>query len=109
MSEEAGAVRAVLRALIAAALRDDDPANPFLEEARRHHGGLPSTLDLTPDRLDGLFAMAVREAEAPAARTEERRVSMTLPVRCPLRLDDLGAGFDAAALANRIRTSAGTG
>lgn len=101
--------RAVLVALVRAALRDDARAAPHLAEARRLALDLGSAPDIAQERLDGLWTLAVRTAEAPGEQGEETRVSLTLPTRCPLDPATLTPGLDVVEAVARIRGSAGTG
>ncbi|MGY2048444.1 hypothetical protein [Methylobacterium sp. JK268] len=103
-------LRALLATLVKAALIPDPVRLAgFRAEAAAQHRALAGR-DLSGLKLDGIWALAVRDAEAPALRAEETAVSLTLPQTCPLPLDALtGQDFDFEAAAARVRASAATG
>ncbi|AWN48753.1 hypothetical protein DK419_22315 [Methylobacterium terrae] len=106
----AATLRALLATLVKSALvADEARIAAWRREAAELHERLAGQ-DLSALKLDGLWALAVREAEAPDLRPDETRVSLTLPQACPLALADLaGPGFDVEAAADRVRQSAATG
>lgn len=106
----AATLRALLATLVKAALiADKARITAWRREAAALHGRLAGR-DLSGLELDGIWILAVREAESPELRPDETQVSLTLPQACPLPLDAVaGPGFDADAAIERIRKSASTG
>ncbi|AWN41450.1 hypothetical protein [Methylobacterium durans] len=105
-------VRTLLANLVKAALMSEDRASLlWREEAAQALASLRADPEgLTGLKIDGLWSLAVQEAEAPDLRAEEGRVSFTLPANCPFALDELGApGFDIDEAVERVRKSAATG
>ncbi|AWN50339.1 hypothetical protein [Methylobacterium sp. 17Sr1-1] len=106
----AATLRALLATLVKSALiADEARLAAWRREAADLHGRLRGQ-DLSALKLDGIWTLAVREAEAPELRPDETQVSLTMPQSCPLSLDELtGSGFDADAAIDRVRKSASTG
>ncbi|KMO35651.1 hypothetical protein VQ02_17005 [Methylobacterium variabile] len=106
----AATLRALLAALVKAALiADEARVAAWCREAEEMNRRL-SDQDLSGLKLDGIWTLAVREAEAPALRPDETQVSLTMPQACPLPLDALaGPGFDVDDAVDRVRKSASTG
>ncbi|TNC08217.1 hypothetical protein FF100_29800 [Methylobacterium terricola] len=106
----AATLRALLATLVKAALiADEARVAVWRREAAELHGRLAGQ-DLSALKLDGVWTLAVREAEAPDLRPDETQVSLTLPQDCPLALDAVaGPGFDFDAAVDRVRKSASTG
>ncbi|MDR7038544.1 hypothetical protein J2X36_003310 [Methylobacterium sp. BE186] len=105
-------VRTLLANLVKAALMSEDRASLlWREEAAQALASLRAKpAGLAALKIDGLWSLAVQEAEAPDLRPGEGRVSFTLPVQSPLSLDELAApGFDIDEGVERIRKSAATG
>ncbi|MET7241933.1 hypothetical protein ABZT49_01055 [Methylobacterium sp. EM32] len=103
-------LRTLLATLVKSALIADEARTAaWRREAVDLHGRLGGQ-DLSALKLDGIWTLAVREAEAPDLRPDETQVSLTMPQSCPLPLDDLtGPGFDVDAAIDRVRKSASTG
>ncbi len=106
----AGALRALLATLVKAALIPDEARQAgFQREAADLRRELAER-DLSALKLDGLWGLAVRDAEAPDLRPEETQTSLTMPQTCPVALDALvGPHFDFDAQVKRVRESAATG
>lgn len=106
----AATLRSLLSTLVKAALIADEAREAgWRREATALHQDLAGR-DLSGLKLDGIWTLAVREAEAPDLRPDETLVSLTLPQDCPLTLDAVaGPGFDYDAAVNRVRKSASTG
>ena len=112
MSDIGRTVRTLLASVVKAALMGDDRASLLWREEAvraldtvRAQAGAAAALT-----FDGLWVLAVREAEAPEYADQEGRVSFGLPVQCPFTLPDLLApGFDVDAAVERVRKSAATG
>ena len=105
-------LQTLLADLVKAALISDDATSlRWRDEARRAHAVLASDPSAVAGlKIDGIWTLAVREAEAPAFRASETRVSFTLPVACPFSLADItDPGFDIDAGVERIVGSASTG
>ena len=112
MSEPASETRSLLANLVRAALMSDDRASALWREAaRREQAGLAAD----PGRVaglnvEGLWTLAVREAEAPEFRDAESQVEFGFPALCPFRLDELTASnFDVDRAVDHLRKSAATG
>jgi hypothetical protein len=98
-----------LRQVKAALIADEARVAAWCREAEEMNRRL-SDQDLSGLKLDGIWTLAVREAEAPALRPDETQVSLTMPQACPLPLDALaGPGFDVDDAVDRVRKSASTG
>ncbi|UHC15386.1 hypothetical protein LRS73_23210 [Methylobacterium currus] len=106
----AATLRALLATLVKAALiADEVRLAAWRQEAAALHGRLAGR-DLSGLKLDGIWILAVRGAEAPALRPDETQVSLTLPQACPLPLDAVaGPGFRFDEAVGRVRKSASTG
>lgn len=105
-------VRTLLASVVKAALMSDDRASLlWREEAIRALDTVRAQADAAGSlKLDGLWWLAVQEAEAPDLADQEGQVSFGLPVECPFSLDELIApGFDVDAAVERVRKSASTG
>ncbi|GBU18283.1 MULTISPECIES: hypothetical protein [Methylobacterium] len=112
MTEAASTARTLLSGLVKAALMSDDRASLlWREEAARGLAALRAAPEAARAlRLDGLWTLAVQDAEAPEFREEEGRVSFGLPAACPFGVEELldeGFGLDEAV--ERVRKSAATG
>ncbi|TGD94707.1 hypothetical protein [Methylobacterium nonmethylotrophicum] len=106
----AATLRALLATLVKAALIPDEArVAAWRREAAELHGRLAGQ-DLSALTLDGIWTLAVREAEAPDLQPDETQVSLTMPQSCPLTLDEVaGPGFAFDAAVDRVRKSASTG
>lgn len=105
-------VRTLLASVVKAALMSDDRASLlWREEARRALQGVRDQAEAARAlKLDGMWTLAVREAEAPEFIDQETQVQFGLPAACPFTLDELVApGFDVDAAVERVRKSAATG
>ena len=106
-------VRTLLANLVKAALMSEDRASAlWREEAAQALASVRARPEAVEGlKIDGLWSLAVREAEAPDLRAEEGQVSFTLPVDCPFTLGEFVAqgGFDIDAGVERVRKSAATG
>ena len=109
-SQASAALRRLLVALVKAALVSDPTLTARYRddaaEAQRPVAGLgPSGV-----KLDGLWTRAVAEAEADRDVRRSEDANPTLPVTCPLALEDLtGPAFDPGAAASRIRETSSFG
>ncbi|GJE16858.1 hypothetical protein [Methylobacterium marchantiae] len=105
-------LQTLLAGLVKAALISNDAESlRWREEARRAHAALVSDADAARTlKIDGIWTLAVREAESPEFQAREGRVSFGLPPACPFTLDDLiDPGFDVDLAVERIVGSASTG
>lgn len=112
MNESVNRVRAVLAALIKAALvSDDGKSRGFRDAARAAQQALAADPpDAASVRVDGAWTFAIADAETPELVPGEGRVSLTLPRACPFTLDELFMpSFDVGTAVERIRKSASTG
>lgn len=109
-TSSAATLRALLATLVKSALiADDARLAAWRREAAEMQGRLAGQ-DLSALKLDGIWTLAVRDAEAPDLRPDETQVSLTMPQSCPLALGELiGPGFDVDAAIDRVRKSASTG
>lgn len=101
----------ILTLLVQAALVSDDEASL---EYRQHAGERQRSLAAEPGgnalNLEAAWTRAVPEAERPELRESEGRVSLTLPVRCPVPIELLlNPAFDVDEVVNRIAAAAATG
>ncbi len=112
MNENAVRVQAVLANLIKAALVSDDALSlDFRKKAAAAQRALAADPP-PPDsvKIDGIWTLAIREAESPDLQPEEGRVNLTLPQTSVIALDELAApDFDVDAAVERIAQSASTG
>ena len=105
-------VQTLLAHLVTAALMSDDADSAkWRAEAAQAHAALVADPAASEGlKIDGLWTLAVREAEAPDRQEAEGRVSFGLPAACPFTLGELSEpGFDIEAGVERIRNSASTG
>lgn len=111
MEHGASRIRSLLANLLRAALISDEARSAaFRDAAARDHAALRTEPPGAAVKLDGLWTLAVRDAEAPDLRAAEDRVALGMPAACPFALDEiLGAGFDLDAAVARVRKSAATG
>jgi predicted ArsR family transcriptional regulator len=112
MDTTARTVRTLLASLVKAALMSEDRASAlWREEAAQAQARLRAEPEAAAAlTLDGLWSLAVREAEAPDLREAEGRVSFGLPASCPFTRAALtDPRFDVDAAVERIRKSAATG
>lgn len=95
----------------AALLSNDHESQQYRLQAQGKQKALASQGDVGFERrLSGAWTMAIAEAEAPKLRDREGRVSLTLPVECPLSVADLlSPQFDTDLVVNRIAGAAATG
>lgn len=105
-------LRHLLACLVKAALMGDDRASAlWREEARQDHARItadPSTVAHL--KIDGMWTLAVGDAEAPEFRAAEGQVEFGLPALCPFTLGEIAApDLDIDAAVERIRQSAATG
>ena len=111
MDATARTTRTLLANLVKAALMSEDRASAlWREEAAQAQAALAARPGAAAAlKLDGLWSLAVREAEAPDLRDTEGQVSFGLPVACPFSLDELTRpNLDIDAAVERIRKSAAT-
>ncbi|WP_336487737.1 hypothetical protein [Methylobacterium nigriterrae] len=112
MDAIARTVRDLLASLVKAALMSEDRASLFWRaEAAQAQAVLSADREAARTlKLDGLWSLAVQEAEAPDLRDAEGRVAFGLPAACPFALSELAEpDLDIDAAVERIRTSAATG
>lgn len=112
MDAMTGTVRTLLASLVKAALMSDDRTSLlWREEAARALAALRKAPEAVAGlTLDGLWVLAVEEAEAPELREAEGRVAFGLPVRCPFSFGEiLAPGFEIDEAVERIARSAATG
>jgi len=105
-------VRHLLASLVKAALMGDDRASLlWREEARQSHARIVSDPSAVASlKIDGMWTLAVGDAEAPEFREAEGQVEFGLPALCPFTLEEITApGLDIDATVERIRKSAATG
>jgi hypothetical protein len=105
-------LQTLLASLVKAALISDDTESlRWREEARRAHAALVADAEAAKSlKIDGIWTLAVGEAESPEFQASEGRVSFGLPAACPLTLDELiDPGFDVDLAVERIAGSASTG
>lgn len=105
-------LRHLLASLVKAALMGDDRASLlWREEARQSHARIaldPSAVAAL--KIDGMWTLAVGDAEAPEFRDAEGQVEFGLPALCPFTLEEIAdPGLDIDAAVERIRKSAATG
>lgn len=105
-------IRTLLANLVRAALMSDDRASALWREAARQ---TQAGLAADPARVaglnvEGVWTLAVREAEAPEYREAENQVQFGFPALCPFTLAELTVGnFDIDRAVERLRKSAATG
>ena len=112
MDTIARTVRTLLASLVKAALMSEDRTSAlWREEAAQAQASLSAAPEAAAAlKLDGLWSLAVQEAEAPDLRDAEGQVSFGLPAACPFTLDALtDPRFDIDEAVERIRKSASTG
>ncbi|WP_027172749.1 hypothetical protein [Methylobacterium sp. 10] len=105
-------LQTLLASLVKAALISDDTESlHWREEARRAHAALVADAEAARSlKIDGIWILAVGEAESPEFQDSEGRVSFGLPVACPFTFADLlDPGFDVDLAVERIAGSASTG
>ena len=112
MNASVSRVRDVLVEVIKAALISDDRESLRCREAAR--AALPPLAADPPEpdsvRIDGVWTLALKVAEAPEFQPAESMVNLTLPRQCPFTLDEIvDPSFDVDAAVDRIRKSASTG
>ncbi|NEU13814.1 hypothetical protein G3T14_17005 [Methylobacterium sp. BTF04] len=105
-------LRHLLSSLVKAALMGDDHASVrWREEARRDHARImadPAAVQSL--KIDGMWTLAVADAEAPEFREAEGQVGFGFPALCPFTLPEItDPDFDIDAGVERIRKSASTG
>lgn len=105
-------LRHLLASLVRAALMGDDRASLlWREEARQDHAriaGDPAAIRSL--KIDGMWTLAVGDAEAPEFRDAEGQVEFGLPALCPFKVEEIvAANLDIDAAVERIRKSAATG
>lgn len=102
----------LLASLVKAALTTDDAASlRWRDEAERAQAALAAEANESGDlKIDGIWTLAVRDAESPDLQASGGRVSLGMPAACPFRLDELKTpGFDVDSAVERIAASASTG
>lgn len=105
-------LRHLLASLVKAALMGDDRASLlWREEARQDHARIAADSEAVRAlKIDGMWTLAVGDAEAPEFRAAEGQVEFGLPALCPFTLDEITApDLDIDAAVERIRKSAATG
>ncbi|WP_018044563.1 hypothetical protein [Methylobacterium sp. 88A] len=105
-------LQTLLASLVKASLISDDAESlRWREEARRAHAALVSDAEAAKSlKIDGIWTLAVGEAESPEFQASEGRVSFGLPASSPFTLADLlDPGFDVDLGVERIAGSASTG
>ncbi|WP_375410369.1 hypothetical protein [uncultured Methylobacterium sp.] len=108
----AGLVRGVLASLMKAALISDDHEGQHWrgEAARQREALLARGGDLSALKLDGIWWMAVADAETPEMRERADRIEYGQPKTCPFTLDALtAADFDVDRAVQHLRETAATG
>ncbi len=104
------ALRRLLAALVKAALVSDPALTARYRDEAADAQRRVAGLDPSGVKLDGLWTMAVAEAEGDRDVRRSEDANPTLPVTCPLPLEDLtGPGFDAGIAASRIRETSSFG
>lgn len=105
-------MRGVLAGLMKAALiSDDHEGQRWRQDAVRQRETLLSrNADLSELKLDGIWWLAVGDAETPDLRERADRVEYGQPKICPFTLDELTAeDFDVDRAVQRLRETAATG
>ena len=108
----AALLRGFLASLMKAALISDDAAGQdFRAEAtRRRQAFLARDGEMPPLKLDGIWWLAVGDAETPEMRERADRIEYGQPKTCPFTLDELTApDFDTDRAVQRLREAAATG
>jgi len=105
-------LRHLLASLVKAALMGDDRASLLWREEAR---GALARIAADPSavaalKIDGMWTLAVGDAEAPEFREAEGQVEFGLPALCPFTFDEItDPDLDIDAAVERIRKSAATG
>lgn len=105
-------LRHLLANLVKAALMGDDRASLlWREEARQDHARIAADPDSVQAlKIDGMWTLAVGDAEGPEFREAEGQVEFGLPALCPFTLAEIAApDLDIDRAVERIRKSAATG
>lgn len=108
----AALVRGCLASLMKAALTSDDhDSQRWRQEAARQREAVAARSgDLGHLKLDGLWWLAVGDAEAPGLRERADRIEYGQPKICPFTLDEITApDFNVDRAVQRLRESASTG
>lgn len=108
----AALVRGCLASLMKAALISDDVQSLHWRQdaARLRHGLVAGSGDLSNLKIDGLWWLAVGDAEAPDLRERESQVEFGQPKICPFTLAELTApDFDIDRAVQHLRETAATG
>ncbi|GJE43836.1 hypothetical protein [Methylobacterium soli] len=108
----AALVRRLLANLLKAALTADDRHSlAWRQEARRIRSQLmanPSALERL--KIDGLWWLAIGDAEAPELRAEEKMIEWGQPKICPITIAEISASdFDVDRAVQHLRETAATG
>lgn len=108
----AALVRGFLSSLMKAALISDDHEGQHWrgEAARQREAILTQTGDLSALKLDGIWWMAVADAETPEMRERADKIEYGQPKICPFTLDEITAPeFDIDRAVQHLRETAATG
>jgi hypothetical protein len=108
----AALVRGLLASLMKAALISGDAEGlPFRREAARLHAALAARPEQVASlKLDGLWWLAVGDAETPELRNRADRIEYGQPKVCPFTLAELTApDLDLDRAVQRLRETAATG
>src|ERR1700712_328123 len=108
----AALVRGFLPNLMKAALTaDDQHSQAWRQKAKRlrsQFAATPSALESL--KIDGLWWLAVGDAEAPELRSEEKMIEWGQPKTCPFTLAEIcRADFDIDGAVQHLRETAATG
>jgi hypothetical protein len=106
-------VRAFLANLQKAALTSDDQHSlEWRQDARQLRAQIMAAdpAALTRLKIDGLWWLALADAEAPELRPEQGRIEFGQPKQCPITLAEIAAPeFDVDRAVERLVKSAATG
>ena len=108
----AALVRGILASLMKAALISDDHEGQRwrAEAVRQREALLAKGGDLSTLKLDGIWWMAVADAETPEMRERADRIEYGQPKTCPFTLDAITArDFDIDRAVQHLRETAATG
>lgn len=108
----AALVRSFLANLMKAALTADDQHSQAWRQKAKHlrQQMLAVRSDLENLKIDGLWWLAIGDAEAPELRSEEKMIEWGQPKICPLTFAEICAPeFDIDRAVQHLRETAATG
>ena len=108
----ASVVRGMLASLMKAALISSDAQGmQWRGEAGRFHQALVARSgELGNLKIDGLWWLAVNDAETPELEASEGQIQWGQPKTCPFTIDEIAApDFDINGAVQRLRETASTG